>query len=295
MRFWLTLALVLLAAPATAQLSPGPIGEPEGTWRGQLYWLPTADDRGIPHLLQARVCRPQGEAPARVVVVAHGLPVSATERAHLAPQPCDGEAGRWFLERGYVVVFALRRGFGASGGEFVEAPANGVCEAPDFAGYGAEAARDIGATVDFATELPFARKDGAVVVGQSTGGWGTIAYNAVAHPRVVAIVNMAGGTGGRRRNQPNLNCLPDRLAFAAEKFGRRATTPMLWIYARNDTFFPPSVADKLYRGFTRGGGKAEFERVGAFHNEGHNLFYGAGGSQIWGPLVERYLRRMDAL
>jgi hypothetical protein len=41
--------------------------------------------------------------------------------------------------------------------------------------------------------------------------------------------------------------------------------------------------------YTQNGGKTEFERPAPFGNDGHRLFFGAGGSRIWGPIVERYL------
>jgi hypothetical protein len=33
---------------------------------------------------------------------------------------------------------------------------------------------------------------------------------------------------------------------------------------------------------------------GWISNDGHRFFFGAGGSQIWGPLVESYLTRQPA-
>jgi hypothetical protein len=127
------------------------------------------------------------------------------------------------------------------------------------------------------------------VVGQSAGGWGAIAYNALPHSRVTGFVNMAGGRGGHYQNMPNNNCRPDLLAEAAGRFARTATTRMLWVYAQNDSFFAPAIAVALYRAYTDDGGKAELYQLPAFGADGHRLFFGAGGSLIWGPLVERYL------
>lgn len=68
-----------------------------------------------------------------------------------------------------------------------------------------------------------------------------------------------------------------------------ATTPMLWVYAMNDTFFGPPIARALYQSFTASGGKADFEQPKSFDGDGHRLFFGSGGSAIWGPLVDNYL------
>jgi hypothetical protein len=45
----------------------------------------------------------------------------------------------------------------------------------------------------------------------------------------------------------------------------------------------------LYQALTAGGGKADFEQPTHFDEEGHHLFFGVRGSEIWGPMVLRYL------
>jgi hypothetical protein len=67
----------LILAPASvggarAQPAAGPVASPEGPWREQIHWIPMIDAAGSHHLLQARICRPLGDAPSRVVVIAHG-------------------------------------------------------------------------------------------------------------------------------------------------------------------------------------------------------------------------------
>jgi pimeloyl-ACP methyl ester carboxylesterase len=243
--------------------------------------------------LHARICRPASDEPAQLIVINHGSPPNGElNRPRMQLARCDGEAARWFLARGYVVVFALRRGYGETGGSWAEA--YGSCKHPDYVHAGLETARDIDAIVTYATQLSFVRKNGAVVVGQSAGGWGTIAYAAVAHPRVSAFVVMAGGRGGHEDNIPNRNCRADQLVEAARHFGGTARTPMLWIYAANDSFFAPAIARAMWQAFTAAGGQADLQEVAAFGDDGHHLFLGAGGSAVWGPLVESYLKREAA-
>jgi len=286
-----TLALCL-ARPAAAQNAPGPVGAPSGPWRDQTYWIPMTDAAGAPHLLYARLCRPQGEAPARVVVFAHGTPAQREAIVRVGPPGCDSEAFRWFLERGYAVLASVRRGYGATGG--AEADYSGTCENPDYVHSGLEGARDVAATVDYAATLPFLRPTGMVVVGLSTGGWTTIAYNSVPHPRVTAFVNFSGGRGGHHNNMPDSNCRPELLAVGAGIYGAHATTPMLWIYQANDSFFNPQIAGAMYAAFTKAGGQADYHANPPFGSDGHDMFVLRGGSAIWGPLVERYLATRPA-
>src|SRR5262249_62215499 len=121
----------------------------------------------------------------------------ADGRSAMTVLSCNSEAARWFLDRRFIVVASLRRGYGATGGSYVES--SGSYGNPDFARSGLETARDIAATVDYAAALPFARPGGVVLVGQSAGGWGAIAYNTTPHPRVTAAINMAGGGRGPAR------------------------------------------------------------------------------------------------
>jgi len=64
---------------------------------------------------------------------------------------------------------------------------------------------------------------------------------------------------------------------------------MLWVYAANDSFFSPAIALAMYAAFTTAGGKATLIQPGPFDGDGHRLFFGKGGSAIWGPIVETYL------
>jgi len=137
--------------------------------RAELHSVPVTDARGHVVQLRARVCRPAGDVPARLVVINHGSPPNAAARPTMQLGRCDAEAAHWFLRRGYVVVFALRRGYGETGGDWAEN--YGGCARGEYVRAGIETARDIDAVVSYATALPFVLHDGAVVVGQSAGGW----------------------------------------------------------------------------------------------------------------------------
>lgn len=282
-------AVILLCAAA-----PGPEGSPSGVWREQIHWVPMRDALGMSHLLYTRVCRPRQDTPARVVLINHGTPPDANARPGMQPSKCDSEAIRWFLTRGYLVVIGMRRGYGETGGAWAEG-AGSACSAEGYAQGGRESARDVDALLAYATTLPYARPDGVVVVGQSAGGWATDAYNSMPHPKALAMVSMAGGRGSHQYNIPNRICRPDELIRAAGIFGATATTPMLWVYAANDSFFAPDVALAMYTAFARAGGKADLIQPGPFDGDGHRLFFGNGGSAIWGPMMERYLASRGAM
>lgn len=279
-----------LTLPALAGCAPQDGAAGGGTGRQEeAFEIPMTDAAGVQHRLQARVCRPDGPGPARLAVINHGSPPNPDARPRMVLGRCGDEAARWFTARGYAVVFALRRGYGATGGAWAEG--YGRCDQADYLRAGLETARDITAIVDAATALPGIRPDGAVVVGQSAGGWGTIAFASAPHPKVAALVVMAGGRGGHQDGVPDRNCHPERLAETAGLLGATARTPMLWVYAANDSYFAPSIAEAMHRAFTAAGGTAELVQPGPFGRDGHQLLFSSGGSAVWGPVVERYLAR----
>lgn len=273
----------------TACAGSVPGAAPDLAARDQLVSVPLIEGTGRATRILARLCRPDGDAPGRLVVINHGTPTSnVNAEPYVMPiHSCTDEAAEWFLSRGYVVMFPLRRGYGATGGPLQEG--YGSCDSADYVYAGRTTARDIAAAVRYATALPFVRPGDAVVVGQSAGGWGAIAYDSLPHPEVSAFIVMAGGRGGHVLNIPDNNCAPDRLIQAAGRYGRTASTPMLWVYAANDTFFPPKLARAMYDAFTSAGGKATLVQPGPFPIDGHQLFFGQGGSAVWGSIVEAYL------
>ena len=294
---WLAVSILLLlsscAAPIARPTGPGPVGTMEGRWRQQAHWVPMRDSDGTERLLYTRVCRPAGDAAARVAVLNHGTGLT---RIILEPQECDEEAPSWFLRRGYIVAMPLRRGYGATGGPdsaTLTVGPQGLRRCDDLQPgiMAMEAARDIAATVDYITALPGARPDGAVVLGESTGGYTAMAFVSQPHPKTAAVINVSGGIGGRIGGNIGQVCHADRMVEGAKQFGATATTPMLWLYATNDSFFSPDLGRAMHAAFTGAGGQAEFVEPGVFSFDGHALFRGQGASNLWGPHVERYLAR----
>ena len=258
---------------------------------GEPIQVPVADSTGHQWLMQGRVCRPVGKTLSRLVIINHGSPASSKDRPGMTLASCESESVQWFVHRHYAVVLVLRLGYGATGGPWSEG--YGGFDSANFVRAGLETARQIQAVVDYSVTLPQADPTGVIVVGQSAGGWGTVAYDSVAHPHVAAFINMAGGRGGHYRDQRDSNCHPEKLVAAAAEYGKTASTPMLWIYSKNDSFFNTELASSMYEAYTRGGGTAAFITARSFGTDGHHLFGGRGGSEIWGPILAAYIDKVD--
>ena len=136
---------------------------------------------------------------------------------------------------------------------------------------------------------PFVQKSGAVVVGHSAGGWGALALASHNPQLVKAVINFAGGLGGRADGKPNNNCVPDRLVAAAGRFGRTAQVPTLWLYSENDSYFAPALSKRMYDAFRNVGGRAEYHLVPPTGADGHLLIESSDAFVLWAPIVEKFL------
>jgi dienelactone hydrolase len=275
-----TLLLCLLALPALAQ-SPGPQGSEGNRMREQEWRIPGPGGS----TMAATVFRPPGTARAPLVVMNHGSLASAAERQKWG-RPIFGAISSYFVSRGYVVVLPLRRGYGATGGPFAED--YGRCDAPNYLDAGLQTAADIRAAVDYMRSQPFVLPDRTIVAGQSGGGWGTLALSSLNPAGVPAMINFAGGRGGRI---PGVgNCVPDTLVNAAFSYGTTARTPLLWINSENDSYFEPKLVKRMVEAYAKGGGRVVHRPVGAFGQDGHLLASGDAGAPIWQPLVSAFLQ-----
>ena len=295
MRLLALLAALFAAAcdaPATVPQA-GRATAPMGRYADTIHRVPVAEEDGRTRLILMRVCHPPGQSgPAPLVVLNHGSPGGAPEaRRRMQPSLCESGAAQWFLARGYVAAIPLRRGYGADRGAWAES--YGRCETPDFVAAGRETARDIAAALAYARRLPEVEgQAGALVVGQSAGGWGTVALSGLRVDGVAGLVNFAGGRAGRIGGRANDNCRPDLMVNSAARFGAaaRGGVPMLWIYTQNDSFFAPAQVARMHAAYVQAGGRAELHALGAFAQDGHMLYAGRGGAAVWAPIVEDYMR-----
>jgi dienelactone hydrolase len=237
-------------------------------------------------MLPVRIFRPPGPGPFPLAIVNHGSP-GGGKRGEVR-LPVFRTLSDWLLARGYVVALPLRRGYGSVGGGWDEG--FGRCNSPDYDKAGLETARDIEAVLAILSEQAYVQKGSAIIIGQSAGGWGTLALASRNPPGVLGHVNFAGGRGGRQGNQPNRNCTPAELVRAAARFGATARQPTLWLYAENDSFFAPALAQQMHHAFVRAGGRAAFHLFPAVGDDGHGLVSLREGVEHWAPVLEKFLR-----
>jgi len=160
---------------------------------------------------------------------------------------------------------------------------------------GLETAKDIGATVAYLRKHPKVDPDRSVLVGQSGGGWGSLAAVTRDDVPVRGVVNFAGGLGGKVGGIANNHCQPDWLVAASAKLGKGARVPSLWIYTENDQYFGPDLSRRMHTAYTEAGGKAVFFLLAPYGDDGHMLFGSAQAVPLWRDKVETFLREIAVI
>jgi dienelactone hydrolase len=230
---------------------------------------------------EALLVRPDEPGQYPLALINHGSPRSAADRPNMSPLSMLPEALE-FARRGWAAVVVMRRGYGGSNGSWAES--YGACNNPDYLAAAKAAASDLKMANDYLVKQRDIDGSRIISVGVSAGGFATVALTVDPPPGLVAAISFAGGRGSLEADQ---DCRADRLVDAYRTMGKTSRVPMLWVYAENDHFFGPQLAQQLRQAFTSGGGNVEFIRAPAFRDEGHFLF-SQGGIPVWSGVRRRF-------
>ena len=224
--------------------------------------------------LETTLYKPDGPGPFPVVILNHGKEAGDT-RFQKRYRPAG--PARYFLERGYAVVVPMRQGFAHSGGIYV----GGGCNVES---NGRAQAEDVRAVLDYTVAQPWADRERMLVVGQSHGGWTTLAFGTAGYPGVKGLVNFAGGL-----RQESCTGWELALARAAASYGRETRLPSLWFYGDNDSYFNPPTFRAMFEQYSAGGAPARLVAFGVFGSDAHALFGARAGAAIWQPEMTQFL------
>jgi dienelactone hydrolase len=280
----LPLLALLTAPPLCAQVTFGSSGAEGDPFRRQQWRVPSPDTDIAAHAL---LFRPPGAGPFRLAVIAHASTQNGLRRAQM-PQPEYRALTAFLIARGFAVLVPERLGHGATGGRYVED--QGGCDEADYARSGRATADAISLALDDLRKQDFIRKDAAIVIGHSAGGWGALAF-ANADPKAIsAIIAFAPGRGGHANDEPNRICAPQTLLAAAAEFGKAARIPVTWLVATNDSYFAPAFSKMLVDAFRGSGGKVDFRTLPAAGGEGHWMIESEAGVKAASAELDRALK-----
>ncbi|MCK1340128.1 alpha/beta fold hydrolase [Bradyrhizobium sp. 38] len=280
----LPLLALLTAPPLCAQVTFGSSGAEGDPFRRQQWRVPSPDTDIAAHAL---LFRPPGAGPFRLAVIAHASTQNGLRRAQM-PQPEYRALTAFLIARGFAVLVPERLGHGATGGRYVED--QGGCDEADYARSGRATADAISLALEDLRKQDFIRKDAAIVIGHSAGGWGALAL-ANADPKAIsAIIAFAPGRGGHANDEPNRICAPQTLLAAAAEFGKAARIPVTWLVATNDSYFAPAFSKMLVDAFRGSGGKVDFRTLPAAGGEGHWMIESEAGVKAASAELDRALK-----
>ena len=244
----------------------------------------TAQEKAFP--LTGTLFQPQGPGPFAVVVLNHGSPATGRDRDRMGRYRLMPQVGA-LVQRGFAVLVPMRRGYGASPGDFVEGA--GSCERGQrYAQAGAESARDVLSAVDFVRTRPALDATRIVLMGQSAGGFASLAAAGRAPAGVVAVVNLSGGRGGNGKD--GMPCAPEALAALVAGYAASTRVPVLWFYTENDKYFGPAASRAWFAAFEQAGGQGRLVLHPPYGNDGHLLFYDAAAVPIWSAAMDGFFR-----
>lgn len=239
--------------------------------------------------LDAMLYKPAGNGPFPGMVITHGTSRKVADRKKIEADDYFVKNSKLFAEMGFTVLFVVRRGFGVSDGPYSE-----FNKYPDstrnYTLDGLEAAKDLGAAVQYLQQQPFVDKTKIVLLGQSTGGHSVLATGSQNLPGVAGVINFAGGRGS---TGPNKILDEANLVDSFRTYGKSFRVPTLWLYSENDLYFGPELAQEFLKAFCSGGARVEFVLLPAFGEDGHSSFVRA--QENWLDAVHTFLLNLGLI
>ena len=229
---------------------------------------------------------PKGAAPHPLVILSHGSNADATTRRRFSTRGYWNTA-RYFLNRGFAVLYFLRPSYGESEGPYLEA--NASCQNASY-GPGFESLADtVMAAHAYAQTVPSLDMQRVIFVGHSAGGAASIAASARPTPGVVAYINFGGGKGGSN-STPYNPCSPDEVSKLFAAYAQRTSLPALWVYAPNDLLFGGTIAPRWHQASAAAGGKAQLVVTAPSRTdpEAHEIVQSQ--LPLWIPAVDTFLK-----
>jgi dienelactone hydrolase len=232
--------------------------------------------------LEATLYRPADERPHAVLLFNHGSTGGGAVAPSVTIRP--SRQARFFVERGFAVLAPMRRGRGASDG--IPGEYEGTCDSSVLGAGLTRAIEDVDATMAYLRGQPWADADRVVIAGQSRGGLLSVTYAAARPGTVRGVINFAGGWTSQRCDESDRGF--NRTTFAAS--GEQGRTPMLWLYAEEDTYYSPAWIRRYHEAFAQAGGVATLHVFPAFAADGHRL---VDRLELWQAPADAFLRRLN--
>ncbi|MBI4274287.1 MAG: alpha/beta fold hydrolase [Rhizobiales bacterium] len=188
---------------------------------------------------------------------------------------------RDLARRGWLTVVVMRRGFGQSDGP-ISTPVS--CQTTSLVERFTADADDLQAALESISQRSDADPTRIIAIGVSAGGAAVVALSARNPANLAGVINVSGGL--RMRQCPEGN----ELVAAMRHFGTTSHVPNLWLYAKNDSFFPPELVERMDSAFLDSGGNVKLVMFESIGEDGHSMFRSWQGRTKWLFEMDGFLR-----
>jgi dienelactone hydrolase len=228
--------------------------------------------------LEAIVYKPKKEGVFPVVIFNHG-----STGGHPKQTYKWSDQAKYFVSKDYVVIAPMRKGRGESSGVSLESEDKN-CDISSWDKGIQSAMDDLDAVIKFAESIKEIKHDEIHLLGQSRGGFLSIAYAAEGKfkEKIKSVVNFSGGWVAQKEDQ----CPQDFNEVAFAQYGAKSTIPMLWLYGANDLYYGDESTISYHDVFKKNGGVADFHLVKGIPNNGHELIE---HTEKWKSLMDDFL------
>jgi dienelactone hydrolase len=274
-------------ASASPGALPGKVSVEDGLVEEHTF-LTVPTDRGS-YRLEALVVRPAAaNRRLPIALITHGKNAAPAENQGIRADMMRPQA-RDFAARGWLAVVVIRRGYGQSDGlpGLSRGSAYMSCENADLArGFDVEA-EDLDGALKALAARPDADPSRVIAIGQSLGGGTVLAFAARQPSGLLGVVNVSGGVS---RTSSDSTCDQADLVAAMASFGSRTRVPTLWLYAENDSLFPPELVTRMRDAYTHAGGRAKLRMFPPVLGDGHSMFTDFTARTKWLHALDVFLQ-----
>jgi dienelactone hydrolase len=231
------------------------------------------------------IYRPRGAGPFPVIVLSHGSPTNPADRVVMGRYRLLAQI-RALITEGFAVLAPMRRGYGQSQESVAES--FGRCPQARFDLAGTESARDISSAIAWLRSQSDLDGNRIILMGQSAGGFASLAASSESIPGIVATINLSGGRGGN--GATGIPCNVTAMTDLMAQYGGKTRVPALWFYVENDKYFGPETAATWFKAWQGAGGTGKLLINPTHGNDGHLLFYAPDGLPIWLGAIRDFLK-----
>jgi pimeloyl-ACP methyl ester carboxylesterase len=248
--------------------------------RPETIWIPSSEP-GV--RLRLVIAKPDTHGPYPTIIFNHGSTGRGNNPRLYSRTWSPPFLQKYFIDRGWMVIFPQRRGRGKSEGAYLEGLRNDgggySCELPvALAGFD-RAVEDLDAVMAYLPRSPYVIPNRIVVAGASRGGILAIAYAGMHPTRFIGSINFVGGWLGRACASHEII---NPMLF---KRGAPFRQPTLWIHGSYDQYYRLSHCRENFEKFLSAGGLGDFVAA----KGGHALLY---RPRLWSAELDKYLREL---